>query len=364
MKICFLADARNVHTQKWAGFFVKRGYDVHLITFLKHNIKGASVHLIKMDVPVKISQSARTYQKAGYFFYIKKIKALIRDISPDILHAHYASSYGFFGALSNFHPYIISVWGSDIFDFPRRSVFHRYLLKYSLNKADCVTATSRVLTAETKKYLTSSKPLHTIPFGVDLHRFKSEKQHEVRDEIVAGIVKNLEPVYGYETLIKAFSIVVRSNPNIKLLIIGKGSLEGKLKKQCKALNIEKNVEFAGYISNKNVPEYLNKMDMFILPSLQETFGVSAVEASACGLPVIASDVCGLPEVVINNKTGLLVKKGDPEALAEAIIKLADDRELRRKMGKAGRYFIKKNYKWDDNAEEMDKLYNIIIKGSK
>ena len=364
MKICFLADARNVHTQKWVGFFVNKGYDVHIITFLRYDIPGASVHLIKRDVPVQISQSARTYEKAGYFFYAKKIKALVRDISPDILHAHYATSYGLFGALSGFHPYVISTWGSDIFDFPKRSVFHRYLLKYSLNKADYVTATSRILTAETKKYLNSDTPLYTIPFGVDLYRFKPAKQQREKDYVVAGIVKNLEPVYGYKTLIKAFSIAVRSRPNMKLLIIGKGSLEDKLKKQCKKLKIDKNVQFVGYVDNKQVPEYLNKMDIFILPSVQETFGVSAVEAAACGLPVIASDVCGLPEVVINNKTGLLVKTGDPETLAEAIIQLADNRELTRKMGRAGRDFVKKEYEWNNNAEKMDDLYKSIIKGSK
>jgi glycosyltransferase involved in cell wall biosynthesis len=100
----------------------------------------------------------------------------------------------------------------------------------------------------------------------------------------------------------------------------------------------------------------------VMPSLQESFGVAVLEASAVGLPVIAGNVGGVPEVLDNNKTGLLVPPGDPEALAAAIMKLADDAELRKRMGDAGRKLVREKYLWESCLDKMTALYDSMISG--
>ena len=134
MKICYLADINSAHTHKFLNYFVKKGYDIHVISLGKGEYNGVKVH--SLDIEDNVMKGKSEKGKVGYLKKIKKVKELINEIKPDILHAHYASSYGLLGALANYHPYIISVWGSDVYDFPIKSPIHKMIIKYNLKKAD------------------------------------------------------------------------------------------------------------------------------------------------------------------------------------------------------------------------------------
>lgn len=359
MRICYLADAQSTHTQKWVTHFASCGHDVHLISFRDADIPGIKFHPVKKTVPVLISPAASTLKKAGYFFYAGLIRRLIREIAPDLLHAHYATSYGLLGARANYHPFIISTWGKDILDFPNKSVLHKKLIQYTLKKADTVTATSKMLTLETKKLMPGEKPVITVPFGVNTDHFYpfSEKQKN-RKVLTIGIVKNLEIKYGIDILLKAYAKIAEKHENTGLMIIGKGTEEQNLKQLTRKLGLTAQVQFIDYAPNKEIPAYLNRMDIFVMPSIDasETFGVAAIEASACGLPVVASQIGGLPEVVIDEQTGLLCKPGSWDDLASKLDRLIKNRELRKTLGKQGRLFVLKHYQWEKNALQMEKLY--------
>jgi glycosyltransferase involved in cell wall biosynthesis len=361
IKLCFLADARVTHSQKWVSFFAQRGHEVHLITFREDRIPGVQIHLIKRRVPVHISPVASTMGKLGYFFYIRQVGGLIRSLAPDILHAHWATSYGLLGAMSGYHPFVLSTWGSDLFEFPQKSFWHKKMIKFVVNRADHITATSRMLTEETHKYLKENRDILTVPFGVDIERFRP-RDPVPRDGITVGIVKKLEEKYGIEYLIRAFHLIQHQDPKLNLLIVGEGSLETRLKALCRELNMADRVEFTGFVEHEKVPEYLSRMDIFVVPSVlsSETFGVAAVEAAACQLPVIASNIGGLPEVVAEGETGFLVPARDPGAIAKKLELLIADESLRRSMGQKGREFVKKYYVWQTNAARMEELYFQIL----
>jgi len=363
MRLCFLADAKITHTQRWVRFFARQGHEVHLISFREEALPGVMVHPVKRTIPVRISPVASTLGKLGYFTYVRKFKNLIGSIAPDILHAHWATSYGLMGAWSGYHPFVLSTWGSDVFDFPHRSFWHRKLLQYILGRADHLTATSRMLTAETKLYLKNAKEVHTIPFGVDISRFRP-LERDPDAGVTVGIVKRLEKKYGIDYLIRAFAHIAGDHPQSKLLIVGDGSEETSLKRLAEELNVRERIHFAGYVDNDAVPEYLNRMDIFVVPSVlsSETFGVAAVEAAACQLPVIASDIGGLPEVVLDGETGFLVPSRDDRAVAERLDRLIADESLRKRMGIAGRRFVEEHYVWEANAMLMSRLYKRILTG--
>jgi glycosyltransferase involved in cell wall biosynthesis len=356
-----LADARITHTQKWVSFFARRGHQVHLITFREAEIPHVQLHPIRRTVPVRISPVASTIGKLGYLFYLRPVRKQIQKIAPDILHAHWATSYGLLGAWSGYHPFVLSTWGSDIFDFPQKSHWHKKMIEFVINRADHITATSRMLTDETRKYLKKEMEVFTVPFGVDIERFRPPDPVGRRG-ITVGIVKKLEPKYGIEHLIRAFSMVSRQHSELRLLIVGDGSQETFLKQLCGELGITDRVTFAGLVEHDRVPEYLHRMDIFVVPSVlpSETFGVAAVEAAACQLPVIASHIGGLPEVVRDGETGFLVPPRDEEAIAERLSRLIADEPLRKQMGQAGRRFIEKHYVWQENAGKMERLYFQIL----
>jgi glycosyltransferase involved in cell wall biosynthesis len=127
-----------------------------------------------------------------------------------------------------------------------------------------------------------------------------------------------------------------------------------------ALGLEDTVHFVGFVQRDRIYPFLQEHHLMVMPSLTEAFGVAALEASACGRPVIASNVGGVPEVVLDGTTGILVPPKDPHKLAEAIINLAQDARAREKMGKAGYEFVKQRYSWERSLDMMGDLYERLI----
>lgn len=354
MKICYLADINSAHTHKFLNYFVKKGYDIHVISLGKGEYNGVKVH--SLDIEDNVMKGKSEKGKVGYLKKIKKVKELINEIKPDILHAHYASSYGLLGALANYHPYIISVWGSDVYDFPIKSPIHKMIIKYNLKKADYILSTSNVMKKETEKY--TNKEIKVTPFGVDINKFYPNKIES--DEIIIGTIKTLEEKYGVQYLVKAFKQVKEENKDldIKLRIGGKGSQEDYLKNLCRELHIENDVIFLGFVKPDDVIKEFQRFDISVFPSTldSESFGVAAVESEACGTPVIVSNVGGLMESTKPNETSLVIEKKSVEDLAEKLNILVRDKDLRIKMGKAARKFVEDNYSLEKNFECINKIY--------
>jgi len=308
-----------------------------------------------------------------YYKAIWRIRQIITVFKPDIVHAHYATSYGLLGALSKFHPFILSMWGSDIFRFPRKSFLHKAILKHNFKKADKLLSTSKTMAVEANKY--TNKGICITPFGVDTAMFKpmletKEKlSNKVKlkynnEDIVIGTIKAMEEKYGIAHLIKAFSIIRKEHPGkpVKLLIVGDGSQLEKLKLLVKKLDIKDITQFTGFIKNEAVPIYHNLIDVPVYPSTDdsESFGVSALEASACGKAVVASNVGGLSESEENGVTAILVPPYDVEQLAEAIEKLILETELRKNYGNNGRKRVQELYEWDMCVKQMMDIYEDIM----
>jgi L-malate glycosyltransferase len=347
MKILYLAHSGSPHTQKWVRHFVRRGDEVHVASLVDAPIEGAAVHPFRRPTGTKLD----------YFFNIGLVKGLAKRLKSDLLHAHYATSYGFLGAKTDFHPFVISVWGSDVLDFPK-SYFKRRWLKSILSKADRITAAGSFLATATEHLLDPGYKVEVTPFGVDLETFRSLSMKQ-NENIVIGATKTLEPVYGLENLVKAIAKLGR--PGLKLLLVGDGSLRPRLEKLVVELRVADRVDFIGRMPPQTIPTHLQKMHILVNPSLQESFGVSVLEAQACEIPVIASNTGGLPEVMRDGVTGFLVPPENVHAIAEKIELLASDENLRTKMGKAGREFVRKNYDWNENAKIMERLYDSLVR---
>jgi glycosyltransferase involved in cell wall biosynthesis len=353
MKICYLADAPNVHTQKWARFFVERDNEVHVISFRPAVIGGAQVHFIHAS-----------FGRAGYVLAANRVRKLVWHIAPDILHAQHATSYGLVGALAGYHPFLISSWGSDVVWSPRQFFLFDWMLRYNFRQADQVTATSHMLAQATASFCPPGTHVHVIPFGVDTDVFSppTEKLRGADRPLTIGIVKTLRPRYGIRELIRAFHQISSGFPATRLVIVGGGEQYAELQTLIANLGMEECITLAGQAGHEQIPHYLQSFDLFVVPSLtdRESFGVAAVEAAACGLPVIAARVGGLPEVVLDGQTGLLVTPGDVNALAAAMARLLSEPELRARMGQAGRRFVLEHYRWEDNASLMERLYKEVV----
>ncbi len=367
IKLLLLSDANSVHTLKWVDALIKSGL-FELCIFSLNQVKkdyyaGYDVQTESIFNSYDLKKNESKISKLKYLIALPKLKKIIKTFQPDIVHSHYASSYGLLGRLSGFRPYIISVWGSDVFTFPNYSFLHKWVLKSNLKSADRVVATGKMLAQETQKY--TNKKIFITPFGVDTDFFKKQKvQNPIfsDDDFVVGTIKSLEPVYGIDYLIRAFAILKNRNSNksIKLLIVGEGSEKQNLMDLASELNVSKDVVFTGFIEQKELPNYYNMLDVFVALSLSESFGVAIVEASSCSKPVVVSNVGGLPEVVDHQQTGFVVSERNAEAAANAIETLMNDPLLQTNFGNNGRKKVEECYDWKNNAKSMIDIYMDVL----
>ena len=355
MKILFISAASNIHTVRWVNALNERNHDVLLVSMKEHYEKDNII-----DSKVKRIYLPLTGSK-GYYLNAFHLRAIYNKYKPDIVNVHYASGYGTLARVACLPRTILSVWGSDVFEFPYQSKLKYHILKKNLMHATIITSSSYVM-AEQVKRITNSSDIRVVPFGVNTNRFKPESL--VKDGFTIGIVKTLEPTYGVDTVIEAFSIFVHSipiNEKVKLVICGRGSQQEELRKLCEKLDVNEKVEFKGYISNQCLPEIINSIDIICLGSKRESFGVSAIEAMACERPVIATCADGFKEIIEDGKSGFIVPIGDSAKMAEKITELYFNEKLRRVIGHSARQRVKKLYEWDENVEYMiEKVYKSVL----
>lgn len=360
-KLLLLADPASSHTQKWA--MALAGYDIEMVIFgLNQAPPGlyAKYPQIRVTGPYLLKKEGG-FSKLRYLRALPQLKALIAEFQPDIVHAHYATSYGLLGALSGFHPLVISVWGSDIFDFPRRSWLHRLLLHFNFRRADAIFSTSHVMAEETTRY--TSKPIAVLPFGVDTEYFVPGSQRRIfgANECVIGTVKNLETCYGIDDLLRAFAQIKQTYPLVplKLLIVGGGSQLMPLKQLAATLGIAADTHFTGSVAHQDVAAYHQNLDIAVFPSRAESFGVAAVEAMSCAKPVIVTRVGGLLEVS-DERSAIQVAVNDPPALAQAIINLIRDPDLAERLSQAARQRVVQHFHWPEQVQRMVQAYDNLL----
>ena len=352
MKVVYLADAPYPHTWRWVQYFAAAGNQCEVISFRPAEIEGARVHYV---------DGGEALGKARYLVHARRVKRLIHQLQPDLLHALHLTSYGFLGALTGMRPFLLSVWGTDVLEAPELTPFHRWLTRYALSRADCITATGLHLATETTRYTPRAAPVTVVPYGVDLARF-TPVPREGHGSIVIGAASRLGPEKGLSYLIETFSILRgRYGGRVTLRIAGEGPERKKLEAQIAKLGLQDSVELLGWLDHNALPAFLQTLDVFALPSTWEGFGVSAIEASAMELPVVASNIHGIPDAVRDGFTGLLVPAADPASLADALRRLIEDPALRRRLGKAGREYVATQYDWSENAAQMTRIYERLAR---
>lgn len=203
-----------------------------------------------------------------------------------------------------------------------------------------------------------------IPNGIDLNKFQlitDDKRRSVRaelhlsdDEPVLGIIARLSDIKGQDILIPAMKQVAKEVSNVKLLIVGEGRMESSLKEMVQSLKLNDHIFFYPVV-NQTV-KYLSALDIFVMPSRQEGLGLSVMEAQACGLPAVASNVGGLPSLIKNGTTGILVEPQNPDALGKALVELLKNPQGWKPMGLAARKFIEETYPSGKMVDKTIELY--------
>jgi L-malate glycosyltransferase len=353
MKICFLAGANSIHSYKWIKYFAERGHEIHWISLVASN-------------QPEIKNIKFYYLKGNSIGQISKIKKLIQNIKPDILHAHYAGINGLIAALSGFHPFVLTAWGSDIL-LAGKSKIKSPFIKYTLHKASLITCDAEHMKEAMIRLGADHSKINIVYFGVDTERFSPGAKDEEIVQKVGGdnspliiSLRSLEPVYDLETLINAIPLVVGEAPEARFVIAGKGSEEEKLKQLVRSLCVEKNVRFIGLIPNNTLPRYLRTADIYVSTSLSDAgIAASTAEAMACGLPVVITETGENKKWVEDGKDGFVIPVKNAEILAEKINYLIKNKKEGAEFGRRARGKIEEKNNYLKEMAKMEEIYEKI-----
>ncbi|MEO6306145.1 MAG: glycosyltransferase [Bacteroidia bacterium] len=356
-RILILADINSSHTQKWVLGLANDGFEIGIFSFNNSDEDwfASRKNIICLNKKEKRSKKD-LLNKLAYLLLWPKLIYQVLKFKPDVVHSHYASSYGLLGALTFFKPFIVSAWGSDVMEFPKKNFLNKLILKFVFFRTNKICVTSTVLKKEILNY--TKKQPYVIPFGVNLNVFYANNLQEPHNEFTFGIVKNLEPIYNIDKAIIAFYSLSKKYPTIplKLKIVGDGSQKENLFELISYFNLNNKVEMVGAVPHDHIPAYLNTMDVLVNVSEIESFGVSVAEAMACKIPVIVSDVDGFKDLIPDESIGLITRSTSPQDIFLTMEKYLIDHELRTTMAKNAFQRVSENFSWNENLNEMEKLY--------
>ncbi|MFC1704649.1 lipopolysaccharide heptosyltransferase II [Candidatus Omnitrophota bacterium] len=342
--------ARELHRRNHAVFIASSG--------------GSLVATLQQEGIAHLSLNIRTKSELSpkIIFSTRKLIRFVKENDIDIIHAHTRVAQ------------VVSFLVSKLTGVVFVSTCHGFFKpRFSRKKFQCWGKRVVAISQAVKEHLCSAmevdpSKIELIYNGIDFANlvFITEQQKIdfkrtlcLRDEIpTVGIIARLSSVKGHVYLIEAIKKIIDYGVEVQLLIVGDGDLRQSLINDAKKYNIEKYVFFAPSIKNISLP--LSVIDIFVMPSLQEGLGLSIIEAQARGIPVVASKVGGIPEVVLHERTGLLVEPADSENLASAIEYLLKDKNTAVAFGRNAKEVAKSRFSLIHMVDETEALYRSVV----
>jgi N-acetyl-alpha-D-glucosaminyl L-malate synthase BshA len=297
-----------------------------------------------------------------------KMAEVARENKLDLFHVHYAIPHAITGLLAQqmlgaTPPKLITtLHGTDITLVGQDRTFFE-ITKFGIERSDGVTAVSEFLKKMTVDEFQITKPIQVIPNFVDISAFSRTRGYRDRSsfapqgEKILLHVSNFRPVKRPLDVVRIFERVLREVPAV-LLMVGEGPERASAQALARRLGVPERVKFLG--RHDRIEEIMSLADVFLLPSELESFGLSALEAMAAGVPVVGSDAGGLPEVVKHAETGFLLPVGDIEGMAARTIEILKDDEHRRCLGQAARARAASLFNADRIVTQYERAYERVL----
>lgn len=356
-------------------------YETMLVGGVATQEEGDALSLLDLgDVDVTIIPTMS--RKVNLFKDVRTLltlRSIIRKHKPEIVHTH-ASKAGFLGRLAAVWsgvPVIVHTFHGHVFAGyfgPLTNRIIRSLERWLARRSNAIVAISAAQKKDlVEKYrIVPSYKVHVIPLGFDLKRFKpnetkrynSRKQYQLKEKTIAvGIVGRLTEIKNHTLFLSAASkLLDQTALDFQFFVVGDGALKQELMEKAKALNLERKLVFTSWIGAMET--FYPAMDIVCLTSFNEGTPVSLIEAQASGIPVISTRVGGVADIIVHEKTGILLDTFNPEELAEKILHLANQPILRAEMSKNAHNFVFDRYNYMRLIAEMENLYQNLMRDAK
>lgn len=381
MKICFLANAASVHFIRWYEYFICRGHEVHLvsgnISLAEYGggkaeaVEGLTVHYLP-EIKFRnriISFGINTLDTPRLR---GRLKRRLREIQPDIIHAHQVYPFGFWGALSGFHPFVVTPIGSDVLILANQYRTYGALTRLVLRNADMVTGDS-VLVGENCRKFGWRQEFHMIHNGVDMSRFvpqKLENRQLIRkrhglaeDQPLVFYGRAFTPLYNVDQIIRAIPLVLARIPDCSFIMASHfGDMDAVYRHMIAELELEDHVHFTGLIDHKEMPMYYQAADLVLSVPRSDNSPSSVYEAMATGVPTVISRLPWTRYAMKDRENTYMIKEVTPESVAEAVVRMLTDHELRETVRALGFETVKRHFDYHENMARMEDLMLELLNG--
>ena len=289
------------------------------------------------------------------------LKRVINEIKPDLIHAGPIQTCAFLAVLSGFRPILTMSWGFDLMQDVDRNGWWRWVTRYTLKRSSYFTSDAQVTSAKAIAYGMDPNRVVVFPWGIDLKRFRPKLPAIRRQRsIVLFCNRSWEPRYGVDVLAKAFVKVAKEREDVSLLLLGGGSQAHTIRQILVSGGVFERVQMAGQISQTVLPRWIHMADIYISPSHVDGSSVSLMEALACGVPALVSDIPANKEWVSEGINGWLFPDGDAGALAEKILAAMAQRKKFTQIGRAARKVAEERADWKKNFGTLLKAYEQVV----
>ena len=373
MRICYVSSTLSNHDKRFLEKFVEKRYEVHVVSFTNvrmGDMDGITFH----SFPIEFGEESLTLT-GGVKLVPDMIRAatflrkVLKEIKPDVLHAGFVQKDGFPSALTGYHPFLLMPWGSDILVHPKKSFLIKMLTKFTLRRADMITCDAEFVKREIIRI--SGYPEDKIvvfPWGIDLNKFHpGEEGSDIRkrlaweDKKILIMTRPFKPVYGIEYFLNSLTKVVKDVPSVRILLCGDGPLKDKFVEFVRKHSLDDYVFFAGLIPNEELPKYYNAADVYVSTSLSDGTSLSLLEAMACGLPTVVTDVPANLEWIVDGENGFVVPRRDSKILAEKLVQLLQDETRQKAFRNKNIKIAKERADWDKNFEKLVGVYETLLR---
>jgi len=324
--------------------------------------------LSRMWVPLGVAANLR---------FIPRLRRIIREINPDVLHGHFLTGYAFYAACLNFHPFVVSVWGSDLYVHARRSAALRAIGRYTLSRADAIHALAETAREElASRFAVPLEKFHTLRWGIELEPFLSPREADIGLAVAewripdgAKVVicnRSLRPLFRQTLIVEAFAELARRDPEVHLVLHSGYGTEpdylARLRALSSALDLEQRVTFVLRMLDKNgVAALLRRSSVYVCIPTSDLHAASVLEAAAAGCQIVGSDIPSYREYARDGIAVQLVSGDERRALAEAIaVAVYKDKQGRDREAAENLAFVRARADWRVQAPKMEGIYAAAI----
>ena len=359
MRILYFSLGYCTHDYRFLKSISEGGYEVFFVQ-LEGNQRQVESRPVPENVNMVIWKGGREPFRWGNLAKLTfDFRRLVKEIKPDLIHAGPIQTCAFIAVLSGFRPILTMSWGFDLMDDVHKNKWWGWVTRYTLKRSTFFTSDANVTKDKAVVYGMNSEKTVVFPWGVDLEHFSLSTVHRPPSTFTLFCNRSWESRYGIDVLARAFVKVAQQNENVDLILLNGGSQGAHIRQILQSGGVLDRVTFGGQVSQTDLPNWYHMADIYISPSHVDGSSVSLMEALACGLPCLVSDIPANKEWVVENENGWLFRDGDANHLAEKILSAISQREKLPGIGRASRWSAEMRADWKKNAEVLMNVYRSL-----